>query len=625
MIDYGRTLRFAIDIAVEAGALFRDAFFQRGGPPGDSGKSPIDVDAERLLRARIEANFPTHGIRAEELPALDRLPARGEEHFWLIDPNDGTRGYLSGFRESTVSIALIRGDEPVLGVILAPCLPLGRADLFSWALGEPLMRNGERLAPLRDAPYDSHTRLAISHNADFAPFENSMSVAPARYLSIPSLAYRIALAAAGEVDASVSIKGPRDFDFAAGHALIIGAGGLIVDENGDPLRYRPEVMQRAEFCFAGRPTVVRELLRRDFKRVNLAPEEHLPAHGLIRPRRGENEPEATIYDRALGAIYGLFIGDAMGSPYEGMPPSAISELPDELIGSSLHHTIAGQPTDDGEMALAMTRSLCATGRFDERSIASSYARWYESGPFSIGYTTTMALRAASEAEEAGEDPLQAMASAGVKESQANGALMRAAPIALSFLYQPAEALEDAAKRDAALTHPNAACLDANAIYLQTLAALIRDEASPSALYREARALASKGRFSPLVGDILDEAAKGPPIDALTNMGWLRHALQFAYHSLLNAEDFMSGIHAVIRGGGDTDTNAAIAGAMLGARFGASSIPASLRNEIRSARAIRGVDFVETPRPIQYWPVDLEALTERLLGLSRSGAILGQKS
>lgn len=621
MIDYGRTLRFAIAIAEEAGELFRDAFFQRGGPPGQGGKSPIDIEAEKLLRARIEAAYPSHGVRAEELPALDRLPRRGDEHFWLIDPNDGTRGYLSGFRESTISIALIRGDEPVLGVILAPCLPLGREDLFAWALGEPLTRNGERLTKLSDAPYDEDTRLAISHNADFAPYENSRSVEPARYLSIPSLAYRLALAAAGEVDASVSIKGPRDFDFAAGHALVIGAGGLLVDQDGERPRYLPGVMQRAEFCFAGRPSVVRELLSRDFRRVNLAPEEHLPALGLMRPRRGENEPEAKIYDRALGALYGLLIGDAMGSAYEGMHKSELGEIPEGLIGSSIHHTIAGQPTDDGEMALAMARAMSARGVFSERAIASSYARWYESGPFSIGHTTTMALRAASEAEQANLDPLAAMARAGVIESQANGALMRAAPLALAFLHQPAEALEDAARRDAKLTHPNAACLDANAVYLQTLASLIRDEAGPEQLFREARALSSKGRVSPIIGEILDEAAKGAPSDAYTNMGWLRHALHYAYHSLTHADDFMSGIRAIIRGGGDTDTNAAIAGALLGARFGASSIPASIRNEIRSARAINGLGFVEVPRPIQYWPVDLEAITERLLGLSRSGAIL----
>lgn len=619
MIDYGQTLRFVVEIAKEAGELFRQAFFQRGGPPGEDGKSPIDVEAERLLRARIAAAFPSHGIRAEELPALDRLPQGRETHFWLIDPNDGTRGYLSGFRESTVSIALIRGDEPVLGVILAPCLPLGREDLFTWALGEPLMRNGVKLPPLSDAPYDENTRLAISHNADFAPFENSRSIAPARYLSIPSLAYRLALAAVGEVDASVSIKGPRDFDFAAGHALIRGAGGMLVDERGAEPRYRPDAMDLCHFCFAGKPSVVRELLRRDFDRVNRAPDESLPPHGLLRPRRGENEPESSLYDRALGALYGLLIGDAMGSAYEGRSPNELGELPNALMGSPIHQTIAGQPTDDGEMALAMARAIAESGRFDEAAIASSYTRWYDSEPFSIGHTTTMALRAASEAEKQGLDPVTAMAQASAKESQANGALMRAAPLALAFLYQPAEALEDAARKEASLTHPNAACLDANAIYLYALAGLIRDEASPPQLLREARSLASKGRFGPLVGEILEAASKGPPSDVFTQMGWLKHGMHFAFHALVHAEDFVSGIQSVIRAGGDTDTNAAIVGAILGARFGASSIPVSIRNDIRSARAVRGVDFVKSPRPITYWPVDLEAITERLLGISRSGA------
>src|SRR5690606_3414054 len=129
----------------------------------------------------------------------------------------------------------------------------------------------------------------------------------------------------------------------------------------------------------------------------------------------------------------------------------------------------------------------------------------------------------------------------------------------------------------------------------------------------------KGRFGPLVGEILEAASKGPPSDVFTQMGWLKHGMHFAFHALVHAEDFVSGIQSVIRAGGDTDTNAAIVGAILGARFGASSIPVSIRNDIRSARAVRGVDYAKSPRPITYWPVDLEAITERLLGISRSGA------
>src|SRR5690606_14793044 len=107
MTDYARALELATQVAREAGEIFRRDFFREGGPPGENGKSPVDVEAERLIRARIHAAFPAHGLRAEELPEEDRAPAEGETHYWLVDPNDGTRGYLSGFREATVSIALI--------------------------------------------------------------------------------------------------------------------------------------------------------------------------------------------------------------------------------------------------------------------------------------------------------------------------------------------------------------------------------------------------------------------------------------------------------------------------------------------------------------------------------------
>src|SRR5690606_12739714 len=116
-----------------------------------------------------------------------------------------------------------------------------------WAEGQPLRRSGRAIPVLEDAPYDHRTRVAISHNADGSPLANAKSLAPARYLAIPSLAYRLALAACGEVDASVSIKSSRDFDFAAGHALVRGAGGLLIDESGAEPRYSVESTTRLAF------------------------------------------------------------------------------------------------------------------------------------------------------------------------------------------------------------------------------------------------------------------------------------------------------------------------------------------------------------------------------------------
>ncbi|NLY95660.1 MAG: hypothetical protein GXY23_16745 [Myxococcales bacterium] len=617
MTDYTRALEVALAAAREAGVLFREAFFRPGGPPGENGKSPIDVEAERVIRARIHAAFPRHGIRAEEIPGEDRPPAPGEDHYWLIDPNDGTRGYLSGFREATVSIALVRGEVPVLGVVHAACLPLGEIDEFWWAEGHPLRRRGAIVPPLEDRPYDERTRLAISHNADGSPLVNATSLAPARYLAIPSLAYRLALAAVGEVDASVSIQSPRDFDFAAGHALLRGAGGAVLDELGREPRYSAHEQRRLVFCFGGRPSVVRELLRRDFDAVKAAPYEPRQAPGVLRPVRGRNEPDPGVYDRALGALYGLFIGDAWGSEYEFMRAEEIGAAPHlgevVLAGSRAHGTISGQPTDDGELALSLARRLVTVGAFDAEATLHAYADWFETSPFSLGKTTARALGAASSARADGADVLAASRAAADVESQANGATMRAAPLALAFAHADEDLLDRVAREDAALTHPHPACLDANVVYLRALRALILGE-SPEAIVD--RALVARGGLHRTVVDALHGARSGPPEDSYTHMGFVGIALRHAFHALLTAEGFEAALGRVIAAGGDTDTNAAIAGALLGARFGASRLRAALRHEIRSARPVRGLNGVERPRPMFLWPVDLEALAEALLAISR---------
>jgi ADP-ribosyl-[dinitrogen reductase] hydrolase len=620
MTDYARALEVAVRVAREAGAIFREAFFRDGGPPGENGKSPVDVEAERLIRARIHEAFPSHGLRAEELPEEDRAPAEGEPHHWLIDPNDGTRGYLSGFREATVSIALIRGDVPVLGVVHAACMPLGAVDEFAWAEGEPLKRRGRPLPKLDDAPFDASTRIAISHNADGSPLANAASVQPARYLAISSLAYRLALAASGEVDASVSIKSPRDFDFAAGHALVRGAGGLLVDECGREPRYSVTGTTRLGFCFGGRPSVVRELLRRDFHAVNAAPPEPRKPPGILRPMRGRNERDAGIYDRALGALYGLFIGDAWGSRFEFQTAEVIARTPRErfqgLGASDVHRTISGQPTDDGELALSLARCLVEVGRFDARAVLEAYADWLESAPFDLGHTTASALDAAARARRESSDIVAAARSAAALESQANGATMRAAPLALAFTHASEADLDRAARDDAALTHPHPACLDANEVYLRTMRRLILAESSPEELVERACAEARDGRHHETVREALDSARLGPPEDSYTHMGFIGIALRHAFHALHTAENFETALGEVIAAGGDTDTNGAIAGALLGARFGASRIRTALRHEIRSARAIAGLEGVHRPRPMCLWPVDLEALAEALLALSR---------
>ena len=102
------------------------------------------------------------------------------------------------------------------------------------------------------------------------------------------------------------------------------------------------------------------------------------------------------------------------------------------------------------------------------------------------------------------------------------------------------------------------------------------------------------------------------------MGWVLIALQNAFWQLLHAASPEEGIVGTVMCGGDTDTNAAIAGALLGAVHGREAIPFAWRDRILSCRPISGMAGVHHPRPEAFWPMDALYVAERLVWLGRMG-------
>ncbi|MFW5696081.1 MAG: ADP-ribosylglycohydrolase family protein [Alkalispirochaeta sp.] len=115
---------------------------------------------------------------------------------------------------------------------------------------------------------------------------------------------------------------------------------------------------------------------------------------------------------------------------------------------------------------------------------------------------------------------------------------------------------------------------------------------------------------PEVRDWTEAAASAPPEEYLRQQGWVRIAWQNALYQLRTAADPFEGIVDTVRRGGDTDTNAAIAGALLGAVYGASAFPPRWRGIVSSARALE-VAGARRPRPAVLWPVHREGLPERV--------------
>lgn len=602
-----KELSLAIAAAREAGAHLRADLHRPDGPRGAADHADADDEAEAMIFDRLRGET-AYDYLGEELGAR---PGSDATHRWVVDPNDGTAAFLHGRRGAAVSIALLRGREPVLGVVFAYAYPDDDGDLIAWAEGEgPITRNGAPVSWSLAGAGLAGNVVAISHAADGAPLPNAKCVAPARYLAMPSIAYRLALAAAGDAVAGVSLLVTQSWDFAAGHALVRAAGGDLVDGEGRPVRYDDDGRARAGRCFGGAPQVITELAGRRFDAVFEAAHRIAPPYPLAQPRRGRVAKDTAMLRRAQGCLLGQLAGDALGSLVEFESEARIAATYPggvrDLADGGTWDTIAGQPTDDSEMALMLARSILKAGGYDPAAALDAYAHWYQSHPFDIGGTTIAALRPAAHSPR--EERLAVVAEVARGESQANGSLMRISPLGI-FASKHPEAAPGWARADSALTHPNAVCREACAAFVAAIGAAIRGATAEEA-FEAARAEAARGGEEAVI-EALSAARTARPARFDVNQGWVKIALQNAFYQLLHAPSLEEGVIATVMAGGDTDTNGAIAGALLGALHGRDAVPARFRRAVITCRPLRAAG-AKQPRPPEFWPVDALSLAEALL-------------
>lgn len=599
-----RLLAVAVDAAVSAGRRIRTEFHRRGGPEGERGKAPVDTRCEREIRVRLREALPSAGFLGEELGYVGEVP--WPNTLWVVDPHDGTSAFLRGWRGSSVSIALVHEGRPVLGVVFAPCAPDDDGDLFCWREGGSLRRNGAAVnrdsLPTALAP---EVLVAVSQDADRKPEANERCISPARYRTVPSIAYRLALCAAGDVDGAVSIAGVTWWDVAAGHALLRAVGGEVVDGDGAVVQYRGD--RRAFDAFGGSVELARTLAKAPYEivREERAPrpiEQKYPRAALL---PGRALRDADVLSRAQGCWLGQLSGDSLGSLVEFLDAGTIAYTHPRgvrsLVDGGTWKTLAGQPTDDSEMALVLARTLVVREEFQTESIFEAYRDWMESGPFDIGNTTRGALTGRLS-----------------PTSQANGSVMRASPLALWNLSLDDSSRDAMARRDATITHPHANCRDATAVFVYVVNRAIREGLDRESLYAAALEYAHTRCEGTDVHAWIERAKTSPPDEFVHQMGWVAIAMQNAFYRLLHSESFEAGVVETVACGGDTDTNAAIVGALLGAVYGREAVPRAWRRAIAGCRPVAGGANVHQPRPAPFWPVDALELAERLaLGPSRA--------
>ena len=303
--------------------------------------------------------------------------------------------------------------------------------------------------------------------------------------------------------------------------------------------------------------------------------------------------------RAQGCLLGQLAGDALGSLVEFQSPEEIRHsYPNGarvLVDGGTWNTIAGQPTDDSEMALLLARLLVKTGSYDPEAARKEYQFWLSSDPFDCGMTISAGLRG-------NPNP----------ESQANGAMMRISPLGIYGANFELNQVAEWAMQDAALTHPNLICQQANALFTMGIAHAIASGCDRKELYLNIRQWAVDMPVESALLDAIDWVADRPPADYVHQQGWVLIAFQNALYQLLHAPSLEEGVVDTIMCGGDTDTNAAICGALLGAVCGRDAIPAQWLDSLQNCRPEAGHPRVRHPRPECFWPVDVLELAERLI-------------
>ena len=587
MTDLGAALDDAIESARAAGSLLAADFHRPEGPRGGGDKAEADIEAERLIRGRLLDAFPEWGYLGEETGAR---AGRADAPVWIVDPNDGTRDYLLGKRGSSVSIGAVHAGRPVLGVVFAFAYPDDDGDLFAWAEGcGPATRNGIAVvAELADVlRADSIVLLSSNSHRDFEA--NIAAASPARFRAVPSIAHRLALVGMGEADAAVSLYSPCAWDYCAGHALVCAAGGRLVDQDGRDISYDADGNSRTKQAFAGSPGAIGELCRRPWRR---APRDS-PRDPTLRHEPGRSVVDGSRLARAQGCLLGQVAGDSLGASVEGMEASAIAaEHPAGLRTlADRHGLLGGQPTDDSEMALALARSIIAERSFDVAQVLASYRAWLASGPFSLGRATLAGL--------SGEPLL---------DSQANGSLMRVSPLGIYAHALLPSAAAELAIADSRLTHPHDVPSHAAAAYVVAIGHALRMGDGPGAFEAALEWARGYGAEASVIEAL--EGARDAPRPTQESMGWVLIALQNAFFDLLHAASLEEGIVNSVARGGDTDTNAAIAGALLGAVHGRQAVPAQWRRMVLTCRA--DPLCARAPRPREYWPTHLLQIAEWLL-------------
>ena len=247
-----------IDIARRAGAEILEVYESGDISVTDKADaSPLtqaDVRAHQTIVEALHALTPDWPVLSEESANIDFAERAQWSRYWLVDPLDGTREFLSHNGEFTVNIALIDGHEPVLGVVYAPA----RGLLYYGIPGAGAFRahgNEPASADRRATPRGAHRCVSSAADRTAAIHWTACCahVGSHELIAVGS-SLKLCMVAEGSADLYPRLGATSEWDTAAAHAVVLAAGGFVTTTQGSPLTYnsRPETLNPHFLVFADR-------------------------------------------------------------------------------------------------------------------------------------------------------------------------------------------------------------------------------------------------------------------------------------------------------------------------------------------------------------------------------------
>jgi len=230
--DIEELLNLTENITCQAGSVimgFHTSSFEVAEKSPDNPVTDADLAADSYLHGALRALLPEAGWLSEE--TVDDAERLAREFVWVVDPLDGTKEFVLGIPEFTVSVALVQNGKPLVAVIVNPVTN----EIYSAARGLGLRYNGDSCSVSTNPTLEGMSVLASRserNRGEFAPFEDLVKLS-----TVGSIAFKLAMIAAGHADATWS-RGPKnEWDICAGVLLIDEAGGSCTDLDGAEITF----------------------------------------------------------------------------------------------------------------------------------------------------------------------------------------------------------------------------------------------------------------------------------------------------------------------------------------------------------------------------------------------------